>query len=120
MKEQAKRKVELSRLGELALQAQRDTERELKDVPCVHSIPHHTLELIGSAGELAGIVQRVERGELKSGDALVRHRMAMALTEAFEDMLNVAALLDVDLEKTYMMVRANKERSRRGTNEQRA
>lgn len=122
MKEQARRKPEVSRLGELALLAKQDSEKWYLDASCVHSIPHHTLALVAEIGDFADVVQKIERGSLRIGDATVRHALAMKLTEGFAEVLNLAALLDIDLEKTYMIVRSNndkrfaEERTRRESN----
>lgn len=99
-----------SALGKMAKQCVEDSERWFGDSNVVYSIPHHTLAMLGEAGEFANIVKKIERGSLDVKDAKVRMMLANELTDVFVYMLNIAALLNIDLEKSYMMVRANNER----------
>lgn len=120
MREQAKKEDGL--LVRLAKQAESDAEQWFGDTPCSKSIPHHTLALVGQVGSFASLVKKIERGDLSIGDAAVRYNLAVELTDSFTEMLNLAALLHIDLEESYKYVRAaNKkrhleERSRRENN----
>lgn len=97
-------------LSLMAKQCLEDSEDWFGDSAVVHSIPHHSLALAGEVGEFANLVKKIERGSLKMGDAAVRYQLAMELTDVLVYVLNLSALLGVDLEKSYMMVRANNKR----------
>lgn len=97
-------------LSETAKQCIQDSEKWFGDSACVYSIPHHTLAMAGEVGEFANIVKKIERGSLSIHDAAVRYNLAMELTDVFVYMLNLAGLLGVDLEKSYMHVRAQNEK----------
>lgn len=100
-----------SLLVQMAKLCGEDTERWLADFNGKYSIPHHALELMGDAGMFAGIVQKIECGELDIKDAKVRYELALKLTEVFMDVLNLSNLLQVDLEYTFKVVRANVEKA---------
>jgi NTP pyrophosphatase (non-canonical NTP hydrolase) len=71
----------------------------------VRRFPH-----CGEAGEFANLVKKIERGSLRLGDASVRLKLAMELTDTFVYMLNLAGLLGIDLEKSYHLVRGENEK----------
>jgi len=83
------------------------------------AIPHHALALAGEVGEFANIVKKIDRGSLDSREPRVRHDLAMELTDVLIYVLNLGALLRVDLEEAYKIKRAEneqrftKERARR-------
>lgn len=87
-----------------------DSERWFGDQNVVKSIPHHALAMAGEVGEFCNIVKKIDRGSLSIQDAAVRHSLAMELTDVFVYMLNLAGLLNVDLEKTYDIVRGQNEK----------
>jgi NTP pyrophosphatase (non-canonical NTP hydrolase) len=96
--------------SELAKQCLEDSEEWFGDLDLVYSIPYYTLCLAGEVGEFANIVKKMERGKLKF-DAKTKYEMAMELTDVFTYMLNIAALLQIDLTKSYQIKRAiNEER----------
>lgn len=99
-----------SALGDLSIQCLEDSERWFGDTSVIHSIPYHTLCMAGEVGEFANIVKKIQRGSLDFHDSKVRVELANELTDVFVYMLNIAALLQVDLEKSYNAVRANNER----------
>ena len=101
---------EISSLGLLSKQCLEDTERWFGDQPASHSVVHHALALAGEVGEFANIVKKVDRGSYEFRDAKVRHMLAMELTDAFIYILNLAAMLNIDLEKSYMHVRGLNEK----------
>lgn len=105
------------KLVSLAKQCVSDSEEWFGDSAVVYSIPYHTLAMAGEVGEFAKLVHKIERGSLSIQDAKVRYELAMKLTNVFVDMLQLAGLLHIDLEQTYMMVRAdNKKRIKREAN----
>ena len=115
-------KKEPGPLAKLAMQCEEDTEKWYGNAPCTKSIPHHSLALISEAGGFANIVKEIERGALSIGDAKVRYALTMELTDVFVELLNIAALLHIDLEESYKYVRAAnekrfaEERTRRDSN----
>jgi NTP pyrophosphatase (non-canonical NTP hydrolase) len=110
MSRQEAKKPEASAVAKMAITAIQDSERwfgHLGDT--THSIPFHVLALAGEVGELANLVKKVERGDLRMGEAKVRHAMAMELTDCFIYLLLLSVLMDVDLEKAYQVKRAENE-----------
>ena len=100
-----------SPLADMARQCLSDSERWFGDqLHIIHSIPYHTLAMAGEVGEFANVVKKIQRGSLDMKDAKVRVQLASELTDVFVYMLNIAALMNIDLGKTYEMVRANNER----------
>ncbi|MCA9339739.1 MAG: nucleotide pyrophosphohydrolase [Candidatus Saccharibacteria bacterium] len=100
-----------SPLADMARQCLSDSERWFGDQPhIIHSIPYHTLAMAGEVGEFANVVKKIQRGSLDMKDAKVRVQLASELTDVFVYILNIAALMNIDLGKTYEMVRANNER----------
>lgn len=95
----------------LAKQCQADSVRWFGDSHAAYSLPHHTLALAGEVGEFANLVKKIDRGSLKIEDAHTRYELAMELTDCFIYMLNLAALLKIDLNESYKI--------KRGVNEQR-
>ena len=65
-----------------------------------------TLALAGEVGELANIVKKIERGSLRMDDPQVRHEMTMEMTDVYIYLLNLAAVLKVDLSEVYHVKRA--------------
>ena len=96
---------EPSLLAKMSKQAGEDSEKWFDDCAVVHSIPHHTLALAGEVGEFANLVKKIERGDLRMGDARVRHALAMELTDVLTYVLNLAYLLNIDLAKAYEVKR---------------
>lgn len=94
-------------LVRLAKQCQADSEKWFPDA---NHIPHHVLALCGEVGELANIVKKIERGSLDPKEAGVQYNLAMELTDVFIYVLNLAGLMHIDLEITYMMKRSENEK----------
>jgi NTP pyrophosphatase (non-canonical NTP hydrolase) len=94
----------------LAKQCIGDSERWFGDTGETHKdLGFLVLALAGEVGELANIVKKVERGSLSIRNAKVRHDIVMETTDVFVYLLNIAALLNIDLERTYHMKRAENE-----------
>lgn len=108
-KHEAKQETD-STMVRLAKQCAEDSERWFGDGHTVRSIPHHTLGLVGEVGEFADIVKKIERGSASIGDARTRYALVHELTGAFIYLLNLAALLHVDLEEAYKYIRAENEK----------
>jgi NTP pyrophosphatase (non-canonical NTP hydrolase) len=96
-------------LRDMGAQCSEDSERWFGDVG-TNNIVHHTLGMCGEVGEFANLVKKVDRGSLNLGDASTRVKLAEELTDTFVYMLNIAHLLGVDLEKSYVSVRAQNEK----------
>jgi NTP pyrophosphatase (non-canonical NTP hydrolase) len=95
------------KLVALAKQCQDDSERWF---PNSNNIIHHSLSMAGEVGEFCNLVKKVDRGSLDIRTPQVRYDLAMELTDAFIYLLNLAGLMHIDLEKTYMMKRAENEK----------
>jgi NTP pyrophosphatase (non-canonical NTP hydrolase) len=92
-----------SRTAELSLQCVQDSIRWFGDTVT------HTLALAGEVGELANIVKKIDRGSLNGRAPVVRHMMAMELTDVFIYVLNLAGIMGIDLEEAYKIKRAENE-----------
>jgi NTP pyrophosphatase (non-canonical NTP hydrolase) len=74
-----------------------------------HSLVHHVLGLAGEAGEVANLVKKLDRGDFTLQEAAIRYDLAMELTDAYIYLLNIAALLGIDLSKSFDVKRAENE-----------
>lgn len=100
------------KLNALALQCHEDSDKwfgDIVDIDGERAIVHHALSLCGEAGELANLVKKVDRGSLDLNDPSTRIKLAGELTDVFVYTLNLAYLLRVDLERSYLHIRANNE-----------
>ena len=86
-----------------------DTQRWFGD-KSINNLNHQTLGMCGEVGEFANIVKKIDKGQLKLGDATTKIRLAEELADIFTYMLSIAGLLNIDLEKAYTGVRKNNER----------
>lgn len=93
-------------LAELAVQCYEDSKRYFGDSDVVDNLGHHVLSLCGEAGELANLVKKLERGSLDPKDASVQWDLRMETVDVLIYLLNVAALLRLDLYQGYMHKRA--------------
>ena len=100
---------QISRTGELAKQCVEDSERWFGDMGMHHDIAHHALALAGEVGEFCNIVKKINRGSLHFEEAQVRYNLAMELTDVYTYLLNLAGMLDIDLEESYKIVRAKNQ-----------
>jgi len=98
------------KLAELAHVCVEDSDRWFGDTGTTHSVAYMALCLAGEVGEFCNIVKKVERRSLDINDARTRLDLAMELTDVFVYILNLAALLSIDLEKSFDAVRANNEK----------
>lgn len=108
MKDEQKKHV-MSEVGKLSKQCVEDSERWFGDQVVGHSVPHHALALAGEVGEFCNIVKKIERGSLDLNDANTRYGLAMELTDVFVYLLNLAGLLNIDLQASYEIVRAQNQ-----------
>jgi len=90
------------KLVELAKQCQEDSAKWFPDA---NNLVHHSLALAGEVGEFCNIIKKVDRGSLSFSEAKVRYDLAMEITDVFIYVLNIAGLMHIDLEKTYMIKR---------------
>lgn len=89
-----------SEIVKLTKQALEDSERWFPDV--AHSITHHTISIAGEVGEFANLVKKLHRGTTIAPTASeVQYELAMELTDIFIYLLNLAAILDVNLVAAY-------------------
>lgn len=96
-------------LAELSVQCVDDSNRWFGDTTGMN-VPHHALALAGEVGEFCNVVKKIERGSLSLEDASVRYSLAMELTDVLVYTLNLAGLLNIDLEKAYELVRTHNEK----------
>jgi NTP pyrophosphatase (non-canonical NTP hydrolase) len=97
-------------LADLEKQCLDDSIRWFGDTVNIEgAIPHHALALAGEVGEFANIVKKIDRGSLDSREPRVRHDLAMELTDVLIYVLNLGALLRIDLEESYKIKRAENE-----------
>jgi NTP pyrophosphatase (non-canonical NTP hydrolase) len=95
----------------LSLQCLEDGQRWFGDQINPRDYKHHTLGLCGEVGEFANLIKKIDRGSLDVKSATVRHDLAMELTDVYVYLLNLAGIFGIDLEKSYLQVRAaNEER----------
>jgi NTP pyrophosphatase (non-canonical NTP hydrolase) len=106
-KEQPK---DLSEFAQLSKQCVEDSERWFGDQGTHRSLAHHSLALAGEVGEFCNVIKKIDRGSLNIHDAEVRYRLAMEATDIYVYLLTIAGLLNVDLSKAYLHVRANNEK----------
>lgn len=95
---------EISSTAKLARQCLEDSRAWFPEI--AQDLPHHVLSLCGEAGELANIIKKVERGSLEFQNARVRYDIAMEVTDVYIYLLNIAGLLNIDLEESYNVKRA--------------
>src|SRR3954468_22305442 len=96
---------QLSTTGKLARQCVDNSERWFGDtvkLGTLDALVHHVLSLCGEAGEVANLVKKVHRGSLDLHDAGTRHDLVMEITDVYTYLLNIAGMLNVDLEKAYL------------------
>lgn len=98
------------KLLEMEKQCLEDSKRWFGDQGAHRSVAHHALALAGEVGEFCNIVKKIDRGSLSLQDAKVRYDLSMELTDVFVYMLNLAGLLNIDLEKSYDIVRGQNEK----------
>lgn len=85
-----------------------EMERECLDMSerwfpdTAHSMTHHALALAGEVGEFCNIVKKVERGD-KELTEQVMIDLAMEITDVLIYVLNIGAILAVDLGMTYKL-----------------
>lgn len=99
-----------SYLFALAQQAMQDSDKWFGDTGVTKSLAFHALAMGGECGEFQNIIKKIERGSLDPRDANVRYNLMMELTDVFVYLLLCAAIMGLDLEKSYQMVRANNEK----------
>ncbi len=95
-------------LVQLAMECMKDSRRWFPDTS--PDLVHHTLSLCGEVGEFANILKKVDRGDLNYNDAVVKHKLAMELTDVFIYLLNIAGLMRVNLHESYKVKRQENER----------
>lgn len=93
----------------LAQQCAEDSERWFGDMNS-HNLVHHSLAMAGEVGEFCNLVKKIDRGSLDFRAPATRIRLAEELTDVLVYVLNLAAILQVDLEKSYQGVREHNDK----------
>lgn len=96
-------------ISEMSKQCVIDSDRWFGDTGIHRSVAHHALALAGEVGEFCNIVKKIERKSLNLKDPQTRVKLSMELTDIFVYTLNLAGLLNIDLEKSYQLVRGQNE-----------
>lgn len=92
---------EPSDIYKLSLGAKINSYRWFGDTEFGTTLPHHALALCGEVGEVANIIKKVQRGSLSLNDAKVHAELAMELADVFTYLINIAAILKIDLLRAY-------------------
>jgi NTP pyrophosphatase (non-canonical NTP hydrolase) len=88
-------------LDEIIAQCQRDSEDWFPSTS--HDLPFQVLSLCGETGELANLVKKVARGSHEY--VVLKNRMKEEATDAFIYLCNVFALLEMNPEEWYDVIR---------------
>lgn len=96
-------------LASMALGAVQDSERWFPEAQKLGLVYDITC-LTGEVGEFANLVKKVARGSLSYSDAVVRHDLAMELTDVFTYLLLIAGKMKLDLFQAYNLKRAENEK----------
>jgi len=100
-----------SDLWNLSVEALNNSERWFGESGVAADISHMSLSMCGEAGNLANIIKLIDRGEIDPKDARAHFDMVMALADVFVYVLNIAAILQIDLLRAYeQKVIANEKR----------
>lgn len=99
-----------SQLAVLARQCLEDSDRWFGDTQAPGDLGHHVLALCGEVGELANYVKKVQRRSLSLSDANTRHDVVMEVADIFTYLLNIAGIMNIDLERVYNIKRSENER----------
>ena len=68
-------------------------------------LPFWVLALAGEVGELANEVKKVMRGSADFNDAKVKYKIDMEVADIFTYLLQIAGMLQIDLEAAYNVKR---------------
>lgn len=90
-----------SHTSTLQKQCVEDSERWFGDSDASSSVPHMALSLAGEVGEVCNLIKKIERGSLDINVAKVRVDLAMELADVYTYLLNMAGMLNIDLELAY-------------------
>jgi len=96
-------------LASMALGAVEDSKRWFPDAHQI-GLNYDIVCLMGEVGEFANIVKKIDRGSLSYNDAVVRHDLAMELTDVFTYLLNIAGKMKLDLFAAYNLKRTENEK----------
>tara|TARA_Y100001949_G_scaffold168329_1_gene166974 strand:- start:13 stop:330 length:318 start_codon:yes stop_codon:yes gene_type:complete len=64
-------------------------------------IAHHVLALCGEVGELANMIKKMQRGDLKIDEEDTWYDMASEITDIFIYILSIASIAGMDMETFY-------------------
>ncbi len=109
MEDKKLQQKEISEVGRRSIECVQDSLRWFGDTISERAVQHNALALAGEVGEFCNIVKKIDRGSLDGNNPLVRHNLAMELTDCYVYLLNLAGLLKIDLDEAYKIVRANNE-----------
>lgn len=90
------------RIAEIQAQCLEDSERWFPEV--AHNLGYMLIAMTGEVGEFCNLFKKLERGSLELTEE-THVELAMELTDVFIYMCNMAQVMNIDLEKTYMLKR---------------
>jgi NTP pyrophosphatase (non-canonical NTP hydrolase) len=96
----------------LARECMEDTERWF---PSTNHVPFMVLAMTGEVGEVANWVKKIERGTCTLEE--VREALSEEVVDVFIYLLNIAGLLQIDLEEGYYAKRIKNEERFGGSHE---
>jgi len=99
-------------LSYLAKECKEDTDRWF---PNTNKLPFMALAMAGEVGEVANWIKKVERGSHTLEE--VREALSEEVVDVFIYLLNIAGLLELDLEEGYYAKRIKNEERFGGTHE---
>ncbi len=96
-------------LADIAIQCIEDSKEWFPDHS--HDMGFLTICLAGEVGEFANLIKKGMRGTYDFDDSEYIYALAMELTDVFIYLMNIAAVMDIDMEKLYQIKRElNSER----------
>lgn len=107
MHKQIKLSGDLNTLAGLCLT---DSRRWFGDTNTTEDLGYMALAMAGEVGEFCNVVKKIERKSLDLSDAKTWLMLSSELTDVLVYLLNIAGMLHIDLEKSFMAVRGANEK----------
>jgi NTP pyrophosphatase (non-canonical NTP hydrolase) len=98
------------RIVELQKICAEDSERWFPGNIKAKDLKHMILALCGEVGEVANLAKKADRGDMDPFSAEFVHDLALEVGDCFVYLLNIAQLMNVDLEAIFYATRDKNER----------
>jgi|SRR5882724_2551730 len=107
-------RIQMNLLDVLAAQCAKDSKEWFPEAAnaastnpeeLTRALIHHSLAMCGEVGEVANLVKKVDRGTVDITNIVFQNDIHEELTDVFIYLLNLVALLKIDLLKEYMKKR---------------